>query len=118
MLQKNINYLLELWGLSLMKHGDLGLFDTYKQIYETIDANTLGNAPWKCFQAGFYIDLPEDAPCRKQQSYEVWYHDPDVVITNLLDNPDFNGEFGMTPYVHLDVDGKHHWSDFMSSNYP
>ncbi|KAF8238192.1 hypothetical protein L208DRAFT_1375340 [Tricholoma matsutake] len=115
---KNINYLLELWGLSLMKHGDLGPFDTYKQIYETIDVTMLGDAPWKCFQAGFDIDLPKDAPHWKQQSYEVWYCDPDMVITNLLDNPDFDGEFDTTPYVHLDVDGKCHWSDFMSSNYP
>ena len=38
MLQGNINHLLELWVLSLMQHGSLGPFDSYKHIYNTIDA--------------------------------------------------------------------------------
>ena len=100
-----------------MKHGDLGPFDDYKQIYDTIDATPVGDAPWKCFKAGFDVDLPDDAPSWKQRAYEVWYRDPDVVIANLLDNPDFDGEFDTTPYVQLDKMGKRRWSDFMSSNF-
>ena len=38
MSQGNINRLLELWALSLMQHGSLGPFDSYKHIYDTIDA--------------------------------------------------------------------------------
>jgi len=38
MSQGNINHLLELWALSLMQHGSLGPFDSYKHIYDTIDA--------------------------------------------------------------------------------
>lgn len=38
MSQGNINHLLELWALSLMKHGSLGPFDSYKHIYDMIDA--------------------------------------------------------------------------------
>lgn len=38
MSQGNINYLLELWSLSLKKHGSLGPFDSYKEIYDKIDA--------------------------------------------------------------------------------
>ena len=38
MSQGNINHLLELWGLSLMKHGSIGPFDSYKHIYDMIDA--------------------------------------------------------------------------------
>lgn len=38
MSQGNINYLLELWALSLEKHGSLGPFDNYKGIYDKIDA--------------------------------------------------------------------------------
>jgi hypothetical protein len=47
---KNIDYLLEQWALSLMKHGDLGPFENYQHLYETIDATKLGDAPWQCFQ--------------------------------------------------------------------
>ena len=38
MSQGNINHLLELWALSLMKHGSVGPFDSYKHIYDQIDA--------------------------------------------------------------------------------
>lgn len=115
MSQTNIDYLLELWGLSLMKHGDLGPFDNYQQLYETIDATRVGDAPWSCLATP--ADPDEAAPEWAKQEYEVWYRDPDVVITNMLDNPDFHGEFDTTPYVHLDAKGNRHWSDFMSGNF-
>ncbi|KAF7360908.1 hypothetical protein MSAN_01120700 [Mycena sanguinolenta] len=35
----------------------------------------------------------------------------------MLDNPDLDDAFDTTPYVHLDANGKHHWSDFMSANF-
>ena len=70
MSQGNINYLLELWALSLTKHGSHGPFDSYKEIYDEIDTieegktfhDTFlfflfyakiilkGDVPWKCFQ--------------------------------------------------------------------
>ena len=37
MSQGNIDYLLELWALSLMKHGTVAPFNTYRQIYDSID---------------------------------------------------------------------------------
>ena len=44
MLQGNINHLLELWALSLMKHSSVGPFDSYKDIYNRIDAIEEGNS--------------------------------------------------------------------------
>lgn len=100
-----------------MKHGDLGPFDNYKQLYDTIDATKLGDAPWKCFKTDFTSEIHPDAPNWMQQSYEVWYRDPDVVIRNMLENPDFAGEFDTAPYIYLDAAGNRHWSDFMSGNF-
>jgi hypothetical protein len=34
----------------------------------------------------------------------------------MLDNPDFEGQFNLHPYVDLDADGKHRWSNVMSGN--
>ncbi|KAJ7328054.1 hypothetical protein DFH08DRAFT_916752 [Mycena albidolilacea] len=96
---KNIDNLLEQWALSLMKHGDLGPFENYQHLYETIDATKLY------------------APVWARQSYEIWYRDPEVVISNMLDNPDFDGAFDTAPYVHLDSNGKRRWHDFMSANF-
>ena len=113
----NIDYLMELWAMSMAKHDDLGPFDSYDHLYATIDATKLGDAPWKCFSATFSGPLGPDAPSWKLASYQVWYRDPDVVIRNLLDNPDFNGQFDYAPYVQLDKDGNRRWSDFMSGNF-
>ncbi|KAJ7756688.1 hypothetical protein B0H16DRAFT_1662563 [Mycena metata] len=111
MSQGNIDYLLELWGLSLMKHGDLGPYDNYQQLYAAIDSIGAGNAPWKCLKTA--ADPRVDAPDWARQEYEIWYRDPDVVIRNMLDNPDFDGEFDTTPYIELDRDGQRRWSDFI-----
>lgn len=117
MSKDNIDYLLELWGLSLMKHGDLGPYDNYQQLYAAIDAVKVGDAPWKCFKTGGEVRADGTSPDWARQEYEIWYRDPDVVIRNMLDNPDFNGEFDTAPYVELDRDGKRRWSDFMSGNF-
>ncbi|KAJ7848265.1 hypothetical protein B0H14DRAFT_3086156 [Mycena olivaceomarginata] len=104
------------WALSLMKHGDLSPFENYQHLYETIDATKLGDAPWQCFQTE-PLATGEDAPVWARQSYEIWYRDPEVVISNMLDNPDFDGAFDTAPYVHLDSNGKRRWHDFMSANF-
>ncbi|KAF7290240.1 C2H2-type domain-containing protein [Mycena indigotica] len=49
--------------------------------------------------------------------YEIWYRDPEVVIKNLLDNPDFDGLFDYRPYVEINPENKRRWSDFMSGNF-
>ncbi|KAJ6604084.1 hypothetical protein B0H10DRAFT_2314283 [Mycena sp. CBHHK59/15] len=116
MSSKNIDYLLELWALSLMKHEDLGPFQSYEDLYKTIDATKLGDAPWQCFQTE-PLAVGDDAPAWARQSYEIWYRDPDEVIANMLDNPDFDGAFDTAPYVHLDSEGKRRWHDFMSANF-
>jgi hypothetical protein len=48
MSQGNINTLLNLWGLSLMKHGaTFGPFDNYQHIFNTIDDIEQGGASGK-----------------------------------------------------------------------
>ncbi|KAJ7127251.1 hypothetical protein C8R43DRAFT_1074924 [Mycena crocata] len=116
MSSKNIDHLLELWAMSVMKHDEPGPFKNYQHLYETIDATKVGDAPWQCYQTE-PLAVGEDAPAWARQSYEIWYRDPDVVIANMLDNPDFDGAFDTTPYVHLDSDGKRRWHDFMSANF-
>ncbi|KAF8804851.1 hypothetical protein BYT27DRAFT_7225140 [Phlegmacium glaucopus] len=116
MSQGNINHLLELWGLSLVQHGSSGPFESYKHIYDTIDAIEEGDALWQCFKS-LFDQVDEDAPNWRQQEYEIWYRDPEVVARNMLANPDFNNEFDLAPYVEIDKDGQWRWADFMSANY-
>ncbi|KAH6893862.1 hypothetical protein BKA70DRAFT_1376094 [Coprinopsis sp. MPI-PUGE-AT-0042] len=118
MSQDNINHLLNLWALSLMRHrATMGPYDNYQHIFDTIDEIEHGDAPWSCLKVTVNEDMDEDSPTWKQQSYEVWYRDPDVVLKNMLDNPDFDGQFDYCPYIETDGEDKRRWSDFMSGNY-
>ncbi|KAF8813200.1 hypothetical protein BYT27DRAFT_7220575 [Phlegmacium glaucopus] len=116
MSQGNINHLLELWGLLLMKHGSSGPFENYKHIYDTIDAIEEGDAPWQCFKSSF-DEVDDDVPNWRRQEYKIWYRDPEVVAQNMLANLDFDNEFDPAPYVEIDKDGRRRWADFMSANY-
>jgi hypothetical protein len=86
-------------------------------MYSAIDATKHGDAPWKCFTTSFDGPTSSTAPSWKLTQYEVWYRDPDVVLQNLLDNADFNGQVDYSAYVELGKDGKRRWSDFMSGNF-
>ncbi|KAF8870453.1 hypothetical protein BD779DRAFT_1614118 [Infundibulicybe gibba] len=113
----NIDELMEIWALSMAKHGDLGPFSSYEHMYSTIDATRLGDAPWKSFTVSFSGETNSESPTWKTSEYEVLYRDPDTVIHNMLDNPDFDGQFDYAPYIGLDKSGQRRWNDFMSGNF-
>ena len=118
----NINELLELWKLSVSKNGvdAATLYESCRSLYVTINAIQDGDAPWQCLSVNSMSesdDIPEQAPSWKRQEYEVWYQDPDVVIRNLLENPDFASQFDAAPYIAMDSQGKQRWTDFMSGNF-
>ncbi|KAF8798637.1 hypothetical protein BYT27DRAFT_7264755 [Phlegmacium glaucopus] len=118
MSQGNINYLLKLWALSLLKHGSVAPFNTYKHIYDRIDAIEEGDAPWKCFKTSVDdSEVDDTTPNWKKQEYDIWYHNPEVVVRNMLPNPDFHKEFDAAPYVELDKYGTRQRSDFMSADF-
>ncbi|KAF8887501.1 hypothetical protein CPB85DRAFT_1378036 [Mucidula mucida] len=106
MSQGDIDHLMELWDLSMQQHRGCAPFGDHNKI-----------APWKCFVAPPPPDLPTNAPEWKKQSYQIWYRDPNTVISNMLANPDFASEFDASPYVHIGPKGKQCWSEFMSGNF-
>ncbi len=113
----NIDELLEIWALNMAHNDDLGPFSTYEQMYGAIDSISFGDAPWKCFTAGYQGDKAANHPDWQDAEYDVWYRDPAVVIKQLFDNPDFHEQFDYAPYVGLNKSGKRTWSDFMSGNF-
>lgn len=112
----NINELMDLWAMSAGEHGDFSPFNSFDDMYAAIDATKVGDAPWQCFSTTYTGNLGQDAPSWQLADYEVWYRDPDVVIANLLANPDFDKQFDYAPYIGLDKSGQRRWSDFMSGN--
>lgn len=111
----NIDSLLELWSQSMSGFGSAP-FENHEALHTTIDSSTLGDVPWQCLTTKFSEDVNEDAPSWMRTTYEVWYRDPDVVVSAMLSNPDFNGQFDLCAYVDLDAKGARRWSNVMSGN--
>jgi Plavaka transposase len=112
----NIDLLMELWASSMEDFDASSPFRSHQHMHTIIDSSSLSDAPWKCLVSGFSESVTRDAPSWKQTDYEVWYRDPDQVVHMMLDNPDFNGQFDLCPYVELDKHGKCCWSNVMSAN--
>ncbi|KAG0696193.1 hypothetical protein DFH29DRAFT_984705 [Suillus ampliporus] len=115
----NIDFLMELWAFKAAKYEEDSPFKSHRDVYATIDAIRAGDIPWQCFSASPLSDgtSGSDVPRWKQAEYQVWYRDPEAVIQAMLANPDFDGQFDYTPYVHYDPSGKRRWKDFMTGNY-
>lgn len=112
----DIDYLLDLWALSMAKHNDTGPFESVTKMYEAIDATKVGDAPWKCLVVRYNGPVDEDSPEWMKAQYEVWFRNTDTVASNILKNPDFNGQFDYTPYVEVRRKTGRRWSNLMSGN--
>ncbi|KAG5634826.1 hypothetical protein H0H81_000595 [Sphagnurus paluster] len=86
-------------------------------MHHFINTTRLGDALWQCFSTSYNAPISPTDPSWKSAKYEVWYRDPEVVIKNMLKNPDFHGQFDYMPYICRTKAGERTWSDFMSGNY-
>jgi len=112
----NIDTLLKIWAQSAHEFGALAPFKNHEDMHAKIDSSILGDVPWQCMVTQVREDVDERMQALMQTSYEVWYHNPEIVVSNMLSNPDFDGQFDMRPYVDLDTNGKRRWSNVMSGN--
>ena len=74
-------------------------FADHGDLYDTIDATTVSDAPWHSFSITYTGECPEgEVPPWMDAEYDVWYWDPHMVLQNQLANPDFRCEFDYAPY--------------------
>jgi len=112
----NIDTLLEIWAQSVQDLDASVPFKNHDDLYATIDLSVLRDVPWQCLVTEVPKDVDRRTQSWNQTRYKVWYHDPEIVVSNMLSNSDFNGKFDLCPYVELDANGKHRWSNVMSGN--
>jgi len=114
----NIDALLDLWAQSLEGFdATQGTpFDNHEDLYGTIDSSTLGDILWQCLVTKISDDINKCSPSWMRTQYEVWYRDPEAVVSTMLSNPDFNGQFDLFPYIDLDACGKRQWNNVMLGN--
>ena len=122
MSEGDTDFLLNLMNTLLTSHGEYAPFQNHSNMHDKIDATTLGEAPWEHFMLNYNGPLPEGVswegiPTWMTEEHEFWFHDPVILLENLLSNPDFKDEFGYTPNQEHTADGSHQFHDFMSGNW-
>ena len=115
-----INELLNIWATSLVPHNDKPPFKDHSDLYSMINATPSpgGDVNWKSFTLCFAAEeLPLDVPNWKKMKWDVWYRDPQELINNMLQNPDFHDKFDYIPHQEYDLNGNHHFHNVMSGDW-
>lgn len=108
--------LLMLWANSMAGLDASAPFKSHNDLHSTIDKSALGDVPWECLMTRIPEDVNVSDPSWMRKSYEVWYCNPDAVVSAMLSNPDFEGQFDLRPYVDLNSDRTRRWNNVMSGN--
>ncbi len=111
------NELLKIFADTMANTGGEGPFASAKALYTAINDIPYSSLLWKCFISEPRVNLPESAPVWQTETYKIWYRDPDVIVWNILANPNFADSFDPLPYLETDHDDKRWWSDYMSGNF-
>ena len=96
-------------------------FANHNELYAAIDSSSIGEVPWQSFEVrytGMHSDN-SNAPQPKWMSdvHEIFYRDPQLIIHEMLANPDFQDGIDFTPYHAFDKDGIHTYQHLMSGNW-
>lgn len=97
MSEGNTNSLLDI----LRRHSTAGgatFFESTQDMYQTIDSIQHGDAPWKSFFFKYGGVVDANSPAWKTARYELITRDSRVVVTNMLQNKEFDGKFDYIPY--------------------
>ncbi|KAF8334796.1 hypothetical protein F5887DRAFT_1063466 [Amanita rubescens] len=110
----DINTLLRLWAESHANCGCHPPFQNHRETYAKIDSIKVGAVPWKSFILKYDGELPEsNCPPWMKTEYQVWYHDPRLVIKNIFSNPDFKDGMDYAPYINTDASNSRVYHHFM-----
>jgi hypothetical protein len=77
-------------------------FANHKELYDVIDSIEKGDAPWDSFSLSYKGPASDDSgeeerPTWMESEYEVWFRDPDTILTQQLANPEFKGQVDYAP---------------------
>ncbi len=118
MLQCKINKLLELWAASLAEHSGTLPYTLQQQMYDTIDAITVGDVPWQTFSLKYSGKVPDGVtPSWMLADYEIHFHNLHLLAHQQLSNPAFKD--GFDPILRRDFDRNDNrvYNNFMPSDW-
>ena len=92
-------------------------FRSHREMYQTIDSISLGNAPWQSFVVKYGGLLPDNPPAWMTAEYDIWHRDPLTVLESQIGNTDFAGCIDYAPKVITDKAGEREVGDLMSGQW-
>ena len=110
----NIDELLDIWAADGAVSGTEPPFQNHTDLYETIDATSIGGVPWQHFEMSFNGSRPEaNVPPWMEQTYEVYFRDPHQLLLDMLADPTFAKDFDYMPKQQFDCHGTRYYENFM-----
>jgi Plavaka transposase len=113
----NIDTLLDLWALTLLKHNEVPPFANHMDLYNTIDSTPLGDVPWQNFSLRYSGDEAREGPQWMKSDYDVWFCDPHTIVKNMIDNPDYHNHIDVAPVRTFNSKGIRVYQNFMSGDW-
>ncbi len=118
MLEGNIDTLSQLWNNS----GNQLPFLGHRELLIVINEISVEDALWHSFLV-WYNDRLDGAnhsgpqPKWMLDVHEVFYCDPQLVVYQMLANPDFKDGMDFSPYCVFNKDGTHQYQHLMSGDW-
>ncbi|KAI6102381.1 hypothetical protein EDD16DRAFT_1696647 [Pisolithus croceorrhizus] len=112
-----IDELMHIWA-SMPGQAGTPPYANHEHLYSTIDAISEGDAPWTSFSMESVEAGGSGGPSWKHSStYEVVFHDPQILLNHQLSNPGFKNHTDYSPQLVFGEKGQHVWSDLMTGNW-
>jgi hypothetical protein len=96
-------------------------FADHEDLYSVIDSIEKGTASWESFSISYTGPDPEgveERPDWMNEKYEVWFRNPDKILTEQLANPEFKGQVDYAPLrAHDAATGERLYDDMMTGNW-
>jgi hypothetical protein len=86
-------------------------------MFNLIDSTELGDKPWQCFTVQYTGETTDNSPSWQRAEYEVWFRNPDDILSEQLQNPTFATEMDFTSKRVYNPAGSREYKDFMSGNW-
>ncbi|PPQ83156.1 hypothetical protein CVT26_008490 [Gymnopilus dilepis] len=114
---------LDIWRATVVKHsctdltGDEVPWRNADELYKTIDAIQVGDAPWKCYQFSYTGPKPPTLPRWMTQTYKLNIRDILHVLEQQLETSDFCNQITYIPYQEYDALGNRAYPNLMSGDW-
>ena len=100
----NVNKLLNIFAAYLHKHGGRPPFSSCAELYDIIDSVQVGNIGWECFGVKYSGDQSDHPVPWMQDVYDVWMHDPDSAVLQIIGSTDYTNLMDFVPYREYDTE--------------